>query len=79
MCFGAPGRIVAMGEDHPHLASVDVQGVIRQINIGLIEGHDPQPGDWVDVHLGMALALIDEAQAEEALGFLERLQQDGTS
>lgn len=76
MCFGAPGRILALSTEHSHLASVDLQGVVRQINIGLIEDHDPQPGDWVDVHLGMALALIDEAQAEEALEFLDKLRDE---
>lgn len=76
MCFGAPGRIVDIGRDHPHLASVEMQGAVRQINIGLIEDHHPRPGDWVDVHLGMALAVMDEAQAKEALQLLDRLQAE---
>lgn len=77
MCFGAPGRIIQIGGEHPHLASVEMQGLVRQINVGLIEDRHPQPGDWVDVHLGMALAVIDEEEAAEALAFLESLHREG--
>lgn len=75
MCMGAPGRIVQISPQHPHLADVEVLGVTRQVNIGLIAPEGPQPGDWVDVHTGMALRLIGEEEARQAIEFRKNVEQ----
>jgi len=75
MCLGIPGEVVELHPDEPHLAKVDVSGVRRMINIGLLEGENVQPGDWVLIHVGFALSKIDEEEAAAALGFLESLGQ----
>jgi hydrogenase expression/formation protein HypC len=75
MCLGIPGEVVELHPDQPHLAKVDVSGVRRAINIGLLEDEDVQPGDWVLIHVGFALARIDEEEAAAALSFLEGLGQ----
>lgn len=75
MCLGIPGEIVEILPDHSDLAKVDVSGVRRAVNIGLITDEDPRPGDWVLIHVGFALARIDEAEAKAALDFLEGLGQ----
>ncbi len=75
MCLGIPGEVVELHPDQPHLAKVDVSGVRRAINIGLLEGEDVRPGDWVLIHVGFALAKIDEEEAAAALSFLEGLGQ----
>jgi hydrogenase expression/formation protein HypC len=59
----------------PDLAKVDVSGVRRNINIGLITDDDPQPGDWILIHVGFALSKIDEAEAKAAMDFLEGIGQ----
>jgi hydrogenase expression/formation protein HypC len=61
--------------DQPDLAKVDVSGVRRNINIGLITDDDPQPGDWILIHVGFALSKIDEAEAKAAMDFLEGIGQ----
>ncbi|MFB9247157.1 HypC/HybG/HupF family hydrogenase formation chaperone [Sphaerisporangium melleum] len=61
--------------DRPDLAKVDVSGVRRAINIGLLEGEPLAPGDWVLIHVGFALSKIDEAEARSALDFLESIGQ----
>jgi hydrogenase expression/formation protein HypC len=61
--------------DQPDLAKVDVSGVRRNINIGLITEDDPQPGDWILIHVGFALSKIDEAEAKAAMDFLEGIGQ----
>lgn len=77
MCMGLPGRIVELSDEHPHLARVEVMGgAVRQINIGLLELEDPGPGDWVDVHSGMAVALLDEEEARRTIAFLESLADE---
>ncbi len=73
MCLGIPGEVVEVSEEQPHLARVDVSGVRRTINIGLLEDEAVQPGDWVLIHVGFALSKIDEEEAAAALGFLEGL------
>ena len=49
--------------DRKDLAKVDVSGVRRAINIGLLEDGEIQPGDWVLIHVGFALSKIDEEEA----------------
>ncbi|WP_342781043.1 HypC/HybG/HupF family hydrogenase formation chaperone [Actinoallomurus bryophytorum] len=61
--------------DQPDLAKVDISGVRRNINIGLITEDNPQPGDWILIHVGFALSKIDEAEAKAAMDFLEGIGQ----
>ena len=75
MCLGIPGEIVELREDQPDLASVAVSGVRRMINIGLLEGEQLAPGDWVLIHVGFALSKIDEREAADAMEFLESIGQ----
>ncbi|MFG1754685.1 HypC/HybG/HupF family hydrogenase formation chaperone [Streptosporangium sandarakinum] len=52
---------------------VDVSGVRRAINIGLLEGEPLATGDWILIHVGFALSKIDETEARAALDFLESI------
>jgi hydrogenase expression/formation protein HypC len=75
MCLGIPGEVVELLPDRPDLAKVDVSGVKRAINIGLLEGETLEPGDWILIHVGFALSKIDEDEAKAALDFLEGIGQ----
>ncbi|MBB5821994.1 hydrogenase expression/formation protein HypC [Streptosporangium becharense] len=75
MCLGIPGEIVEVLSDRPDLAMVDVSGVKRAINIGLLEHGSVVPGDWILIHVGFALSKIDEVEAKAALDFLESIGQ----
>jgi hydrogenase expression/formation protein HypC len=72
MCLGIPGKIVEVAEREGGLATVDVSGVRRSVSIALVD--EPaapiEEGDWVLVHVGFALARIDEEQAHETLELL---------
>jgi hydrogenase expression/formation protein HypC len=61
VCLAIPGQIVAVEDAEHHVAMVEVAGVRRRINVGLID--DPGAGDWVLIHVGFALSRIDEAEA----------------
>jgi hydrogenase expression/formation protein HypC len=76
MCLAIPGRITEIVDEGNRLARVNVAGVERTINIGLLDGEagGVQVGDWVLVHVGFALSRIDE---EEAAGTLRLLQEMG--
>jgi len=71
MCLGIPGQITELMDEHEHLARVDVSGVGRVVNIGLLEDERLQPGDWVLIHVGFAMSKIDEKEAELALASLQ--------
>ncbi|KAA2263389.1 HypC/HybG/HupF family hydrogenase formation chaperone [Solihabitans fulvus] len=71
MCLGIPGEVIEILTDRPDLARVDVSGVKRAINIGLLTEENLRPGDWVLIHVGFALSKIDEDEAKAAMDFLE--------
>ena len=80
MCLGVPGQVVKRLEDPPHLAEVEVAGIKRNVNIGLVEPDGVKPGDWVLIHMGIAMSIMDPEEARSTLEFLERLEQiDSTS
>ena len=72
MCLGIPGQVVEVLDGNAGLlALVDVLGAQRPINLGMLEDPAVEPGQWVLIHMGFALELIDEAQAREARAGLE--------
>ena len=70
MCLGIPGEVIEILPEHPDLARVDVSGVKRAINIGLLSDDPVVPGDWILIHVGFALSKIDEQEAKAAMDFL---------
>jgi hydrogenase expression/formation protein HypC len=54
MCLGIPALIVETDDVNPHLATADVFGAARQVNVGLLEG-GVEPGEWVLLHGGFAI------------------------
>ncbi|MEP6696210.1 MAG: HypC/HybG/HupF family hydrogenase formation chaperone [Pseudonocardiales bacterium] len=78
MCLAIPGEIVQMVEgSNDQLALVDVVGVKRRINIGLLDD-GVTPGDWVLIHVGFAMSKVDEKEAAEALSMLEMMGETFT-
>jgi hydrogenase expression/formation protein HypC len=75
MCLGIPGEIVEVMGGHDDLAKVDVAGVRRAINVGLLGAGEIRVGDWVLVHVGFAMSKIDEAEAAATLALLTGLGQ----
>ena len=73
MCLGIPGRIVEIVDPANALARVDVSGVQRVISIKLLDGEALAPQDWVLVHVGFAMANIDEDEARLTLEAMEKL------
>ncbi len=76
MCLAIPGRIVEVIDEANRLATVEVAGVRRTVNIGLLdvdEGGGAQLGDWVLIHVGFALSKVDEDEAIATLRLLENM------
>jgi hydrogenase expression/formation protein HypC len=75
MCLGIPGEVVTLDAERPGMATVNVGGARRQVNVMLIEEDGVGPGDWVLIHVGFALAKIDEEEARLTLSHLEEMGQ----
>ncbi len=74
MCLAIPGKVVEMVDPVKQIAKVEVAGVRRNVNIGLLEGDEhPDLGEYVLVHVGFALSKIDEQEAMETYRMLEGL------
>jgi hydrogenase expression/formation protein HypC len=71
MCLAVPGQIVDLVDESVELASVEIAGVRRTVNVGLLD--DPAPGDWVLVHVGFAISRVDEEEARATLALLEQM------
>ena len=78
MCLAIPGQIVEVVDDERRLAKVDVAGVRRSVNIGLLDadGIGVGPGDWVLIHVGFAISQVDEDEARATRDLLERMGED---
>lgn len=71
MCLAIPGQIIEIIDEENRLAQVDVVGVRRTVNIGLLDSAGP--GDWVLIHVGFAISQIDEEEAMATRLLLEQM------
>jgi hydrogenase expression/formation protein HypC len=78
MCLAIPGQILEVVDESNRLAKVDVAGVHRNVNIGLLDedGIGVGPGDWVLIHVGFAISQVDEDEALATRRQLERMGAD---
>jgi hydrogenase expression/formation protein HypC len=71
VCLAVPGQIVDLVDESIGLATIEIAGVKRKVNVGLID--DASAGDWVLVHVGFAIARVDEAEAQATLALLQEM------
>lgn len=76
MCLGVPGKIISIEELAGfRLAEVDISGTKRKVSLDMLP--DAQIGDYVLVHAGYAVQIIDEEAAKETLNYLEQIEWSG--
>ncbi|HYP26804.1 MAG TPA: HypC/HybG/HupF family hydrogenase formation chaperone [Blastocatellia bacterium] len=73
MCLAIPAKIVEIVDEENQIAKVEVGGVKRNINIGMLERGEVSVGDYVLIHVGFAMSKVDEREAEETLRLLRDL------
>ncbi len=78
MCLAIPGLVLEVVDEERRLAKVDVAGVRRNVDVGLLdaEGDRAVPGDWVLIHVGFAISKVDEEEARATLALLESMGED---
>ena len=79
VCLAIPGQVIEIVDDLNRLAKVDVAGVRRNVNVGLLDAEDGEgvgPGDWVLIHVGFAISKVDEEEARATRDLLVRMGAD---
>lgn len=76
MCLAIPGKIVELVAGHSTLAMVDVNGVRRRVDLGLLVDENPIVGDWVLIHVGFAMSKLSEQDAADQMRTLRILGED---
>jgi hydrogenase expression/formation protein HypC len=72
VCLAIPGHVIEVVDEANSLARVDVAGVRRNVNVGLLDG-SVRAGDWVLIHVGFALSRVDEEEAQATLALLQKM------
>lgn len=73
MCLAIPGKIIDIVPESLNLATVDVAGVRRKVDLGLLQDDMPKPGDWVLIHVGFAMSKVSEEDALDQMRILTML------
>ncbi len=77
VCLAIPGQVVKIVDEENRLAKVDVAGVRRNVNVGLLDDDGGVgPGDWVLIHVGFAISKVDEEEARATRDLLVRMGAD---
>ena len=76
MCLAIPGKILELQAEPESSALVEVAGVRRRINVGLLKEDLPKPGDWVLIHVGFAMSKISEVEALDQMRMLTVLGEN---
>ena len=75
MCLAIPGKIVEIVDEENSIAKVEVGGVRRNVNVGMLDREEAAVGNYVLIHVGFAMTRIDEHEAQETLRVLEEIGQ----
>jgi hydrogenase expression/formation protein HypC len=73
MCLAIPGKIVELADGQSEVGIVEVAGVRRKVQLGLLSEDMPVKGDWVLIHVGFAMSKISEFDAAEQMRILSML------
>lgn len=79
MCLAIPGKLIEILSERDNLALVDVVGVRRKIDVGLLAEDGAKPGDWVLIHVGFAMCRISEMEAQEQMRILNMLGEEAAA
>ena len=73
MCLAVPGKVIDIQGDDPLLRSARVSfaGVIKQVSLTCAP--EAKVGDYVLVHVGLAISVVDELEAEETFNYLRQM------
>ncbi len=68
MCLGIPGKILSVASGEPVMGRVDFNGIVKEVCLAFVP--EAKVGDYVVVHVGFAISLVDEAEAAKVFAYL---------
>jgi hydrogenase expression/formation protein HypC len=73
MCLAVPGRILTIDGDDPVLRAgrVDFSGIVKRVNLSYVP--EARVGDFVLVHVGFAISVVDEEEAQKVFAYLSEM------
>jgi hydrogenase expression/formation protein HypC len=73
MCLAVPGKLLSIDNTDPiyKKGKVDFNGAVKDINLSYVP--EAKVGDYVNVHVGFAISIIDENAAEEQMSYLQKI------
>ena len=74
MCLAVPGKIVSIADDEPllRMGRVSFGGIIKQVSLAYVP--EAVVGDYVIVHVGFALSILNRDEAEQTLDYVRQLE-----
>ncbi len=75
MCLGVPGKVISIDErpDGMTMGRVSFSGVVKEVCLAYTP--EVRLGDYVVVHVGFAISVVDEAEAQQVFAFLEEMEE----
>lgn len=75
MCLAVPGKLISMDDSPPLMRTgkVNFGGILKEVNLAFVP--DVRVGDYVLVHVGFALSIVDEAEAKQVFGYLQKIDE----
>ena len=75
MCLGVPGKVIEMSEDPlgMTMGKVDFSGIVKEVCLAYVP--EVTLGDYVVVHVGFAISVVDEDEAQEVFEFLRQMDE----
>lgn len=75
MCLAVPGKLISMDDSPPltRTGKVNFGGILKEVNLAFVP--DVRVGDYVLVHVGFALSIVDEAEANQVFGYLQKMEE----
>lgn len=75
MCLAVPGKLISV-DDSPSLmrsGKVDFGGILKEVSLAYVP--EAKLGDYVLVHVGFALSIVDEAEANQVFEYLKKMDE----
>ena len=75
MCLAVPGKLISMDDSPPlmRMGKVNFGGILKEVNLAYVP--DVKLGEYVLVHVGFALSIVDEAEANQVFGYLQKMDE----
>jgi hydrogenase expression/formation protein HypC len=79
MCLAVPGQILSIRDEDAYARAGQVRfgGILKEVNLSLVP--EARVGDYVVVHAGFALSILDESEAQQVFEYVQQMDAGGSA